>query len=59
MEGNGRVAAGHEGPTLVGKRYVDDQTGVELLCIKAGDGALYVNGERLELKEAKPLPSSD
>ena len=59
VDPGGSVAAGHEGPTLIGKRYADDGVGIELLCTKGGDGALFVNGAPLPLKEAKPLPSSD
>ena len=47
-----------EGPAL-GKRYADDERGLELLCSRAGEGALTVDGEALLLKGAKPLPSSD
>jgi hypothetical protein len=47
-----------EGP-LLGKRYADDDLGLELLCTRAGEGALTVDGRRLEVKGAKPLPSSD
>lgn len=47
-----------EGP-LLGKRYVDDETGVELLCNRAGPGALTVDGRLLNVKGVKPLPSSD
>ncbi len=46
-------------PTLLGKRYTNAEEDVELLCTKAGDGSLAVDGERLVLKDAKPLPSSD
>lgn len=53
------VEAGHDGPTLMGKRYADEGLGLELLCTKAGTGGLFVNGSPLGLKEAKPLPSSD
>lgn len=45
--------------TLLGKRYLHDASGLELLCTKAGDGSLTVGGEILPLKDAKPLPSSD
>ena len=55
----GTVESGHEGPTLLGKRYADEELGLELLCTKGGDGALFVNGAPLGLKEAKALPSSD
>ena len=43
----------------LGKRYADDDLGVELLCTKAGQGALSIGGDVLHLKGAKPLPSSD
>lgn len=46
-------------PTLLGKRYVDDGTGIELLAVKPGDGALSVEGRPMVLKGAKPLPASD
>lgn len=49
---------GDEGPAL-GKRYADDDLGLELLCTRAGSGALTANGQPLPLKGAKPLPSSD
>ena len=45
--------------TLLGKRYVHEATGLELLCTKPGDGSLSADGTALPLKEAKPLPSSD
>jgi hypothetical protein len=47
-----------EGP-LLGKRYADDELGIELLCTRAGEGALTVDGRVLPIKGAKPLPSSD
>jgi hypothetical protein len=47
-----------EGP-LLGKRYADEELGLELLCIRAGKGALTVDGRPLLAKGAKPLPSSD
>ncbi len=53
------IQPGGEGSTLLGKRYVNGDQSVELLCSKPGDGALAVDGQPLELKEAKPLPSSD
>lgn len=45
--------------TLIGKRYVTPDGGVELLCVKAGEGALAIDGQILSTKDAKPLPSSD
>lgn len=47
-----------DGP-LLGKRYADDDLGLELLCTRPGSGALTVDGRPLLLKGAKPLPSSD
>lgn len=49
---------GGDGP-LLGKRYADDETGLELLCTRAGQGALTVDARPLPVKGAKPLPSSD
>lgn len=56
--GGGHADAGGE-PTLVGKRYVDDDAGVELLCSKPGEGAVACDGRAMPVKGAKPLPSSD
>lgn len=47
-----------DGP-LIGKRYADEEAGLELLCTKGGTGALTVAGRAIELKGAKPLPASD
>jgi len=53
------LSADHSSGTHVGKRYYDEESGIELLCIKAGPGSLSVDGRPLKLKEAKPLPASD
>ena len=45
--------------TLIGKRYADDDLGLELLCTRGGEGALSVGDTPLPVKGAKPLPSSD
>jgi hypothetical protein len=45
--------------TQLGKRYVNEPAGLELLCTKAGAGALSVGSEALTIKSAKPLPASD
>jgi hypothetical protein len=45
--------------TKIGKRYVDAAGTSELLCVKPGQGTLSIGGVALQLKEAKPLPSSD
>jgi len=44
---------------LLGKRYTDETTGIEVLCTKPGPGPLTVDGRELLVKSAKPLPSSD
>lgn len=47
------------GGVVIGKRYTDATSGLELLCVKGGDGGLAIDGRPVELKEAKRLPSSD
>jgi hypothetical protein len=53
------VVAGFEGGTQLGKRYSEDEIGLELLCTKAGEGAISVGETVLAVKGAKPLPASD
>jgi hypothetical protein len=43
----------------IGKRYVDEESGLEVLGSKAGKGSLAFDGKPLTLKGAKPLPASD
>lgn len=47
------------GETLIGKRYVNADESLELLCTKGGKGSLTLGGTVLEIKQAKQLPSSD
>jgi len=56
---DGTVAPAYASGTLLGKRYVDEQSGLEVLCTKPGTGSLAVDGRVLTLREAKRLPSSD
>jgi hypothetical protein len=61
---NGGNGAGTNGAddapgTLLGKRYADDEFGLELLCVKGGSGQLSVAGSVLRPREARPLPASD
>ncbi len=56
---SGSVHPDYADGTQLGKRYVDEEAGLELLCTKAGEGSLAVDGRTLQLKEAKPLPASD
>ena len=44
---------------LIGKRYVNAEETIELLCVKAGDGSFGADGQMLMGKETKKLPSSD
>ena len=44
---------------LIGKRYVNEDGSLELLCVKAGEGSFGVDGQMLMGKETKRLPSSD
>ena len=50
---------GFDQGTQLGKRYSDDEMGIELLCTKAGEGSLSVGARVLAVKGAKPLPASD
>lgn len=45
--------------TALGKRYVNAEGTLELLCVKPGKGSLASGSAPLTLKEAKQLPSSD
>jgi hypothetical protein len=53
-------APGLDTGSQMGKRYTtEDESGLELLVTKAGDGTLTARDVPLVLKDAKPLPSSD
>ncbi len=51
--------SGAGGALALGKRYTDEDGGLELLIMRAGNGPLELNGSPLEIKPPKPLPSSD
>jgi hypothetical protein len=53
------VAADGDGGTLLGKRYVDEPTGLEVLCTRPGNGKLAADGRDLTIKAPKALPASD
>ena len=55
----GSPAADAADGTLLGKRYSDEARTVEILCTKAGDGSLAVDGTPLAIAQAKTLPASD
>jgi hypothetical protein len=48
-----------ESDTVLGKRYVDTDTGLEVLCTKAGPGVLSADGRQLTIKAPNALPASD
>ncbi|MBI1180672.1 MAG: hypothetical protein GC201_08945 [Alphaproteobacteria bacterium] len=58
-EAGAGLDAAHAEGTLLGKRYVHEPVGLEVLCVKPGKGSLSVAGTALTLKDAKQLPSSD
>jgi hypothetical protein len=58
-DASGVVQPGFDEGTLIGKRYADEELGLELLCTKPGAGSLSVAHTLLPVKGAKPLPSSD
>jgi hypothetical protein len=45
--------------TLIGKRYVDANETLELLCTSPGPGELTCDGVPMTIKAAKALPASD
>ena len=55
---SGTLDAALAGDTLIGKRYVNADESVELLCTKGGKGSLVFNGTVMEVKQAKHLPPS-
>jgi len=58
--GGERVAITRKGEaTWLGKRYADEDLGLELLCTQGGEGSLSIGDAPLLVKGAKPLPSSD
>jgi hypothetical protein len=54
-----QLDSAHAHETLIGKRYVNADESLELLCTKGGKGSLSLDGVALEIKQAKQLPSSD
>jgi hypothetical protein len=43
----------------LGKRYKDEQTGIEVLVVKPGPCDINVDGRAMELMQPKVLPSAD
>ena len=57
--GDAAPDAQHMSGCQIGKRYVNEDQSLEVLCVKAGEGSLAADGGALTTKEAKKLPSSD
>lgn len=43
----------------LGKRSRCTECGMEVLCTKAGQGAVNCHGKDMEVQEPRPIPSSD
>ncbi len=54
-----RLDPAHAQGTLIGKRYIDTQDQVEILCTQGGQGSLTFEGVAMTVKQPKALPSSD
>lgn len=58
--GKANSETGNEAEAVVlGKRYSDEGSGLELLCTRPGQGPLTYDGRPLLVKGSKPLPASD
>ena len=51
--------ASSDAGTKIGKRYSNEDVGVDVMCVKAGSGSLTVGGLPLSELASKHLPSSD
>lgn len=58
-ESSGVPASGFDGGTVLGRRYVHESSGLQLLCVKQGAGTLSIDRQPLTVLESKKLPSSD
>jgi len=56
---DGGPAAALAGGSELGKRYVDEESKLQVLCVRPGAGALSADGRQLTVIETKQLPSSD
>lgn len=57
--GGGSVDPNHAEGTAIGKRYVNEDGSLEVLCVKAGEGSLSLGDTPLAVKDAKKLPKTD
>ena len=54
-----QVSHDHAVGIAMGKRYITEDETIEVLCVKAGDGSLAVNGQLMLQKDTKQLPKTD
>jgi|TARA_R100000005_G_scaffold96662_1_gene85683 hypothetical protein len=57
--GGAEADAVQMGGCQIGKRYVNDDGSLEVLCVKPGRGSLAADGNALAIKGSKTLPSAD
>ena len=55
----GTLDPANAGGVQMGKRYVDGDGNLEVLCIKPGKGSLALDGTPLAEKSAKKIPKTD
>ena len=55
----GEVDPDHAVGIVIGKRYINEDESLEVLCVKAGAGSLAANGALLLQKDTKQLPKTD
>ena len=55
----GAIDPDYAGGSAIGKRYVNADGSLEVLCVKAGDGSLSTGDAALNVKDAKKLPKTD
>lgn len=48
-----------EAVNQLGKRYVCQKCGVEVLCVKGGTGVVHCCDKKMEQQKPKVLPSAD
>lgn len=56
---SGTVDPAHASGAAIGKRYVNGDGSLEVLCVKAGEGSLALGDTALTVKDAKKLPKTD
>ena len=57
--GGAQPDAALAGGTLLGKRYTDEATGLQVLCVKPGEGTITVDGRPAAVVAPRQLPASD